>query len=576
MRLNIRKKNNYSYYSIIKDYTNLDGKRTTKIFEKLGNQQQVEERFGKKNTIIEIKKYIDTLNNEDKEELIKIELNPNKRIIGDKNITFNVGYLFLEKIYNQLNIKNICSTIQDKYQFHFNLNEILSYLVYARIIYPSSKLETFNQCKNFIKQPSFELHDEYRALNYIAQNMDYIQEQLFINSKNVLKRNSKVIYYDCTNYFFEIDSQDDLRKYGISKEHRPNPIVGMGLFMDGDRLPLSFNIYPGNKNEQTTLIPEESKIINNFKLDDSKIILCTDAGLSSDGIKRFNVKDKRGFVITQSIKKLKDEYKQQIFDKTNWRIVNDLKKVYDLSIIENDTTLREKYYNTLFYKIIETETKSVKQDLIVTFSFKYFDYNRTIRNNQIERAKKSIETGNVTRKGKNQNDYRRFINSLNVTDEGEVAEKIEYCINEEIIKKEEIYDGYYGLTTNLIGEIEEILKIVKGRWEIEESFKIMKSDFLARPVNLSREDRIKAHFMTCFISLLIYRILEKKLDYKYTTTEILKTIRNMNLIEQKGYGFQPIYNRTKLTDDLHEIFKYNTDYEIVSYKKMKKILEAKI
>lgn len=576
MRLNIRKKNNYSYYSIIKDYTNLDGKRTTKIFEKLGNQQQVEERFGKENTFIEIKKYIDTLNNEDKEELIKIELNPNKRIIGDKNITFNVGYLFLEKLYNQLNLKKICDSIQDKYQFHFDLNEILSYLVYARIIYPSSKLETFNQCKNFIKQPSFELHDEYRALNYIAQNMDFIQEQLFINSKDILKRNSKVIYYDCTNYFFEIDSQDDLRKYGISKEHRPNPIVGMGLFMDGDGLPLSFNIYPGNKNEQTTLIPEESKIINNFKLDDSKIILCTDAGLSSDEIKKFNVKDKRGFVITQSIKKLKDEYKQQIFDKSNWRIVNDLKKVYDLSIIENDTTLKEKYYNTLFYKIIETETKSVKQDLIVTFSFKYFDYNRTIRNSQIERAKKSIETGNVTRKGKNQNDYRRFINSLNVTDEGEVAENIEYCINEEIIKKEEIYDGYYGLTTNLIGEIEEILKIVKGRWEIEESFKIMKSDFLARPVNLSREDRIKAHFMTCFISLLIYRILEKKLDYKYTTSEILETIRNMNLIEQKGCGYQPIYNRTKLTDELHEIFRYNTDYEIVSYKKMRKILDAKI
>ena len=576
MRLNIRKKNNYSYFSIIKDYTNLNGKRTTKIFEKLGNQQQVEERFGKTNTIDNIKKYISKLNNEDKEELIKIELNPNKRIVEDIKINFNVGYLFLEKIYNHLNIKNICDSIQDKYQFHFDLNEFLSYLVYARIIYPSSKLETFNQCKNFIKQPSFELHDEYRSLNYIAQNMDFIQEQLFINSKDIMKRNSKVIYYDCTNYFFEIDNQDDLRKYGISKEHRPNPIVGMGLFMDGDGLPLSFNIYPGNKNEQTTLIPEESKIINNFKLDDSKIILCTDAGLSSDEIKKFNIKDKRGFVITQSIKKLKDEYKQQIFDKSNWRIVNDLKNVYNLSTIENDTKLREHYYNTLFYKIIETETKSVKQDLIVTFSFKYFDYNRTIRNNQIERAKKSIETGNVTRKGKNQNDYRRFIDSLNVTDEGEVAENIEYCINEETIKKEEIYDGYYGLTTNLIGEIEEILKIVKGRWEIEESFKIMKSDFLARPINLSREDRIKAHFMTCFISLLIYRILEKKLNYKYTTTEILETIRNMNLIEQKGCGYQPIYKRTKLTDELHEIFKFNTDYEIVSYKKMKKILNTKI
>ena len=576
MRLNIRKKNNYSYYSIIKDYTNLDGKRTTKIFEKLGNQQQVEERFGKENTIIKIKKYIDILNNEDKDELIKIELNPNKRIISDNNITFNVGYLFLDKLYNQLNIKSICDSIQNKYQFHFDLNEILSYLVYARIIYPSSKLETFKQCKNFIKTPSFELHDEYRALSYIAQNLDFIQEQLFINSKEIMNRNKRVIYYDCTNYFFEIDTQDDLRRYGISKEHRPNPIVGMGLFMDGDGLPLSFNIYPGNKNEQTTLIPEESKIINDFKLDDSRIILCTDAGLSSDEIKKFNIKDKRGFVITQSIKKLKDIYKQQIFDKTNWRITNDLKNTYDLSVIENDPQLREKHYNTLFYKIIETETKSVKQDLIVTFSFKYFDYHRTLRNNQIERAKKSIESGNVTRKGKNQNDYRRFIDSLNVTDEGEVADNKEYYINEEIIKNEEIYDGYYGLTTNLIGETEEILKIVKGRWEIEESFKIMKSDFLARPINLSREDRIKAHFMTCFISLLIYRILEKKLNYKYTTAEILKTIRNMNIIEQKGCGYQPIYNRTKLTDELHEIFKFNTDYEIVSYKKMKKILDTKI
>ena len=575
MRLKLSKSKNATLFYIIKDYTNLDGKRTTKIFEKLGNQQQVEERFGKTNTIENIKNYISSLNNEDKEELIKIELNPNKRIIGNNKINFNIGYLFLEKLYNQLDIKSICDSIQNKYQFHFDLNEILSYLVYARIIYPSSKLETFNQCKNFIKQPTFELHDEYRALNYIAQNMDYIQEQLFNNSKKIMTRNSRVIYYDCTNYFFEMDNQDDLRKYGISKEHRPNPIVGMGLFMDGDGLPLSFNIYPGNKNEQTTLIPEESKIINNFKLEDSRIILCTDAGLSSDEIKKFNIKDKRGFVITQSLKKLKDKYKEQVFDKSNWRIVNDLKNVYDLSTIESDEKLREKYYNTLFYKIIETETKSVKQDLVVTFSFKYFDYNRTIRNNQIERAKKSIESGNVVRKGKNQNDYRRFIDSLNVTDDGEVAENTEYCINEEIIKKEEIYDGYYGLTTNLIGEIDEILKIVKGRWEIEESFKIMKSDFLARPINLSREDRIKAHFMTCFISLLIYRLLEKKLNYKYTTSQILETLRNMNILEQKGCGYQPSYERTDLTDELHGLFKFNTDYEIVSYKKMKKIISNK-
>lgn len=574
MRLNIRKLNNYSYYSIIKDYTNMNGKRTTKIFEKLGNQEQVEKRFGKTDTINKIKEYIDELNNENKEELLKREYNPNKRIAPGIKRQFNVGYLFLQKLYNQLKINEICKSIQDKYQFHFDLNEILSYLVYARIIYPSSKLETFKQCQNFIQQPKFKLHDEYRALSYIAENMDYIQEQLFNNSKNILKRNSKVIYYDCTNYFFEIDEEDDLRKYGISKEHKPNPIVGMGLFMDGDGLPLSCNIYPGNMNEQKTLIPEETKIVDNFKLDDSKIILCTDAGLASDEIKKYNIKDNRGFVITQSLKKLKEEDKNKVFDKSEWRIPNDLKNTYNLEDIENNDSLKEKYYDTLFYKIIQTETKSVKQDLIVTFCFRYFDYNRNIRNNQIERAKKSIESNQVTRKGKNQNDYRRFIESTNSTNNGEIAENTTYSINQSLIEEEEKYDGYYALTTNLVGDINEIFKIVKGRWEIEESFRIMKSDFLARPVNLSREDRIKAHFMTCFISLFIYRLLEKKLDYKYTTPQILDTLRNMTVLEQKGLGFEPEYERTTLTDDLHEIFKFNTDLEIVSYKKMKKILNT--
>ena len=574
MRLNVRKINNYSYYSIIKDYTTLSGKRTTKIFEKLGNQQQVEERFGKENTLIKIKEYISSLNNQEKEEIIKKEFNPNKRIAPSIKKQFNVGYLFLEKIYNQLSIKSICDSISKKYQFHFDLNEILSYLVFARIIYPSSKLETFKQCHNFIEQPKFKLHDEYRALSYIAKNMDFIQEQLFANSKKVLERNAKVIYYDCTNYFFEIDTEDTLRKYGINKQHQPKPQVGMGLFMDGDGIPLSFNIYPGNQSEQKTLIPEEDKIVNSFKLDSTKMILCTDAGLASDEIKKFNIENDRSFVITQSLKKLKQEYKTLALDKTEWRIPNDLTHIYNLEEIENKEDLKEKYYDILFYKIIQTETKSVKQDLIVTFSFKYLDYHRNIRNEQIARARKRIEENQATRKGKNQNDYRRFIDSLSSTDNGEIAENITYSINEELINEEEQYDGFYALTTNLVGDIASILKIVKGRWEIEESFRIMKHDFLARPVELSREDRIKAHFMTCFISLLIYRILEKKLDYKYTTSQIPTTLRNMNVLEHKGIGYEPIYERTILTDDLHELSKFNTDYEILSYKKMKKIFNT--
>ena len=204
MRLNIRTKNNYSYYTIIKDYTNLNGTRTTTIFEKLGNQQQVEERFGKVNTIENIKKYIEELNNENKEEIINVQFNPNKTIERNIKKRFNIGYLFLKKIYNELKIKDICKEIENKYQFKFDLNEILSYLVFARIIYPSSKLETFKQCQNFIEQPKFQLHDEYRSLSYLADNIDFIQEKIFENSKKIIKRNSEIIYYDCTNYFFEI------------------------------------------------------------------------------------------------------------------------------------------------------------------------------------------------------------------------------------------------------------------------------------------------------------------------------------------------------------------------------------
>ena len=573
MRLGISKSKNTINYYIIKDYTK-NGKRSTKHVLRIGNLEEVKIMAGNMDYNEWLKEFVKKYNEEHcKNETIIIKKNTKKIIPMNHKCSFNVGYLFLEKLYNQLNIKSICNSISDKYKFQFDLNEILSYLVFARIIYPSSKLETFKQCQNFMEQPKFKLHDEYRALSYIAENMDLIQEQLFHNSKKIIKRNSSVIYYDCTNYFFDIDNEDDFRKYGISKEHRPNPIVGMGLFMDGDGLPLSCNIYPGNQKEQKTLIPEETKIVNNFKLDSTKMILCTDAGLASDEIKKFNIKDNRGFVITQSLKKLKEEYKSQVFDKSNWRIPNDLKNIYNLETIENDEALKEKYYETLFYKIIPTETKSVKQDLVVTFCFKYFDYNRNIRNNQIERAKKSIETNNITRKGKNQNDYRRFIDSLNSTDNGEVADNTTYSINQDLINKESKYDGYYALTTNIVGDINEIFKIVKGRWEIEESFRIMKSDFLARPINLSREDRIKAHFMTCFISLFIYRLLEKKLDYKYTTSQILDTLRNMNMLENKGDGYFPEYIRTNLTDDLHELFGFRTDYEINTYKDFKKIFE---
>ena len=575
MRLSKSKSKNTTLFYIIKDFTK-NGKRSTKIVHKIGNLEEVKQMAGNQDYEVWLKDYVKNYNNKysSKKEFITIKKNSNKIVQFNTNVSFNIGYLFLKKIYNDLKLKDICKEIENKYQFKFDLNEILSYLVFARIIYPSSKLETFKQCQNFIEQPTFKLHDEYRSLSYLAKNIGFIQEKIFENSKKVIKRNSEVIYYDCTNYFFEIELDDEFRKYGINKQHQPKPQVGMGLFMDGDGIPLSFNIYPGNQNEQKTLIPEETKIVNNFKMDNTKMILCTDAGLASDEIKNYNIKENRGFVITQSLKKLKESEKEKVFDDSDWRLPGDLKNIYDLNEIKNNEELKEKYYDKLFYKIISSETKSVKQDLIVTFSFKYFDYNRNIRNSQIERAKKSIDTNQTTRKGKNQNDYRRFIVDTKSTDTGEIAENSNLSLDEDLIKQEEQYDGYYALTTNLVGDIEQILKITKGRWEIEESFRIMKTDFLARPVNLSREDRIKSHFLTCFIALLIYRILEKKLDYKYTTSEILKTIRDMDVLESKGDGYIPEYVRTNLTDDLHDTFGFRTDYEINTYKYFKKIFDT--
>ena len=314
--------------------------------------------------------------------------------------------------------------------------------------------------------------------------------------------------------------------------------------------------------------------------------------MCTDEIKQFNIKDGRAFVITQSIKKLKQIYKDEVFKDGDWRMIGDIKNTYKLSEILNDEESCKKHYETIFYKIIQTETAHVVQDLIVTFQIKYRDYLRNVRNGQIERATKKISTTESGKKIKlsvNPNDYRRLIkeeisivskksksekseNSLNEENQKETY-SYSYSINQEVVLEEEKYDGYYGVTTNLNGDIQEILNIVKNRWEIEESFRILKTDFDSGTIHLSREDRIKAHFLTCFISLLIYRILENKLDFKYTNTQIIEKLREMEVFEEKGTGYSPAYVRDDLTDDLHEVFGFRTDFEIVSYEDFKKIFD---
>ena len=505
---------------------------------------------------------------------------------------FNVGYLFLKDIYYSLKLDKIIKYITEKYKFEFDLNEVLCNLVFSRIIYPSSKLKTYELSKNFIETPKYNLENLYRGLTYLNSDLDYIQKQLYNNSKSVIDRNTKIMYFDCTNYYFDINEETELQKYGHGKDGKAKPLVGMGLFMDGNGLPIAMNIFPGSDSETKQLIPLQKQIANDFDLEDKKTIICTDAAMCTDEIKQFNIKDGRSFVITQSIKKLKQIYKDEIFKDDNWRIVGDLTHIYKLSDILNDKEKSTTHYETVFYKIVQTETAHVVQDLIVTFQIKYRDYLRNVRNGQIERARKKISSTNKGDKIKlsnNPNDYRRLIkedvevmeskkksnneknsNSLNESSKKEKY-SYSYSIDEDIIKEEEKYDGYYGITTNLNGDISEILAISKNRWEIEESFRILKTDFDSGTIHLSRKDRIKAHFLTCFISLLIYRILENKLDYKYTHNQIIEKLREMEVYEEKGSGYSPAYVRTDLTDDLHEIFGFRTDYEIISYKDFEKI-----
>lgn len=570
MRIKITKSKNCEHYSIIQDITK-DGKRTTKVYENIGNMDSLKQKAGSENPLVWLKNYVEDLNNKAKNKTLPIIIKKYEDKIIEKDIqnSFNIGYLFLQTIYYSLKLNKICDEITNKYQFKYNLNSILSNLIYARIIYPSSKLKTLELCQNFFEHPNFDYNHILRALEIISKESDYIQSQLYINSNKLIKRNNRILYYDCTNFFFEIEQEDKLRKYGKSKENRPNPIVQMGLFMDGDGIPLSFEITPGNTNEQVTLKPLEKKIIEDFQLAD--LVVCTDAGLASTANRKFNNTNTRKFITTQSIKKLKEYLKLEALDLTKGWTLPGNSKTYDISKLRTDEKLIEQYKDKTFYKERWIKEDGLEQRLIVTYSVKYQEYQRHIRNNQIERAKKLIEK-NPAKLGKvKQNDPKRFIEVVNTTSNGEAAEETHYSINQNIIDEEAKYDGLYAVCTNLEDAVEDIIKVNHRRWEIEESFRIMKSEFDARPVYLSREDRIKAHFVTCFLALVIYRLLEKKIDEKYTTNEIIETIKNMNLLKEENQGYSPAYTRTDITDLLHEKFGFRTDYQIITEKNLKKI-----
>lgn len=563
MRLQIVKSKNAKSFYVVKS-TYINGKRSNHVVEKLGTYNDLKIKSGLEDPIDWAKNYVKKLNEQEKAgtRSIIIKKAQNIKIEKNKNMIFNVGYLFLEKLYYDLNLDKTCKEISEKYRIKYDLNKILQDLIYTRIIEPCSKLSSFEVAKKFIEQPNYELHDIYRALEVIAKETEFIESEVYKNSLKVVNRNSKILYYDCTNYFFETETAEGLKQYGKSKEHRQSPIVQMGLFMDGNGLPLAFNITSGNTNEQKTLKPLEEQIMNDFKM--SKFVVCTDAGLASTSNRKFNNMQDRSYIVTQSLKTIKGHLREWALSKEGWHALGSNKEI-------NLNNLTNKDYDKIFYKERWINENGLEQRLIVSYSQKYADYEKHVRESQIQRAQKIIE--NSKAETRNLNDPKRFISISSVTPDGEVAEKKIKSLNTKAIKKEEQFDGFYAVCTTLEDDIGEIIKVNKNRWEIEESFRILKTDFKARPVYLKNDDRIQAHFTTCFLALLIFRILEKKLKDGYTSNEIIKTLREMNMLYEETEGYVPAYMRTDLTDEFHKQFDFRTDYEITTIGSMKKIIK---
>lgn len=571
MKLTVTRSKHSELFYIQQSYINSEGKSTTRTIRKLGSLKELSKKLGtdrdgvyawaEEQTRLETERY------QQETEKISISLSPVIPIKKDQQRLYHSGYLFLQCILRDLRFHNMCRRIKTRHKYDYDLEAILSDLVYARVLEPSSKRSSYEFAKSLLEPPKYQLHHVYRALSVLASEADYIQAEVYKNSNFLHPRNKTILYYDCTNYYFEIEQEDGFRKYGRSKENRPNPIVGMGLFMDADGFPLAFDLHPGSQNEQTTLKPLEKKVIRDF--DCGSFIYCSDSGLASKSNKLFNDMRGRSYVITQSLKKLKEEDRNIALDTKQYRKIGS-RDFIDLATLDETS---EEAYNSVYYKEIPIESEALSETLIVTYSPKYKAYQRKIRQGQILRAQKLAGSGKKPKKSRhNPNDPARFVKEISTTKDGEAADQTTCFLDQDAIAEEEQYDGFYAVVTDIEGDVRDIIAINKRRWQIEECFEIMKTDFEARPVYLSREDRIKAHFLTCFLALLVYRILENKLEKKYTTDEILSTIRSMNVVNLEDYGYVPAYTRTDLSTDLHNIFGFRTDMQIIRKSTMRSII----
>ena len=509
-------------------------------------------------------------------------------------MSLDAGYLVLQSLISSFGLPKILEEVADQTKIQYSLTDIVSCLLFNRILDPSSKLQAWKQKDSYVEDFDFSLKNVYRALDLLGQNMDEIQQKLFQNSTRVLEnRNTEVLYYDCTIFFFEVEEPDEdkekensqtelgLRKYGVSKEHRPNPIVQMGLFVDTNGIPIRFSLFPGNQSEQISI---NKNVVNELhrKYKIGSFVYCADAGLASSSIKRAlnSYSFPSSYIVTQSLKKMDanlqkkclDEeeekvwWKYRIYDPARGAMVE--KKIL-FKDIDQSPKNKQIYYHEVWH--LDKNNGNKEERLIVTYSPVYAHYLATLRSRHVERAaKKIIREGDRKRP----NDPARLIKKTYITAEGEVAKKAEITIDEEKIAKEARFDGFYCTSTDLDVDIDKILTAARMRWQIEDAFRVSKTCLESRPVYVWTPDHIKAHFLVCFIALLLIKTLEKIMGDQFTIEELIEALKNLRVTKTvRSQGYLPTFVRTDLTDKLMEKFDLPMQKEYISNAKMKQLIK---
>lgn len=565
-KLTVTSSKNARCFYIQTSYRNKDGKVTTKTVRKLGSEAKIKALYGIEDAMEWAKGQLAEIRRNDKEgkQGILLELYPDKPIGREERI-FNGGDLFVEKACAFMGLKQVCDCAVSGHRIKFDLWEYVMRMVTSRILHPGSKLSDFAKGARYLERRELKLENFYRSLDIVGEEMDNMQGAIYRHTLKTLGRHTGVIYYDCTNVFFETESDDDFRKYGHSKENRPNPLVQIGMFMDMDGLPLAICVNPGNTSEQKTLQPLEEILADKFGL--SKFVVCTDGGLGSRENRRYNVTEDRNFITVQSLKKLPRRYQEWALSPEGWmlrpRLKGDLEdrcqEVYDLSRINLDD-----YTEDTFYKECLTDEKAFEEHLIVTYSRKYDLYQKQIRAQQVQRAITKINRGEI-RRPKSPNDCRRFMKENFFDDNGNPIEVItSAALDDDAIRQEARFDGFNALATGLDDDPCTIIRVNSWRWEIEDCFRVEKSDLDMRPVYVRNPGRIKAHFFICFVALLVLKILQKHHSGAYPISQIRKTLSEMNLLKFEGIGYTPAFTPSSITDALQQYAKVRIDSQITT------------